>query len=60
MIIPKQKFPPLMMGTQIQIEYKDRDGYMVTDVYAFSRIKQRRNRILARIVYIDHTDFDSA
>lgn len=60
MIIPKQDFPPVMLGTQIQIEYRDRDGYMVTDVYAVSRIKQRRNRTLARIVCIDHTDFDSA
>jgi transcriptional regulator with XRE-family HTH domain len=59
MIIPKQEFPPVMLGTQIQIEYIDRDGYMVTDVYAVSRIKPRRNRTLARIVCIDQTDFDS-
>jgi transcriptional regulator with XRE-family HTH domain len=57
MIIPKQGFPPVMLGTRIEIEYRDNEGYSVTDVYVVSRIKYRKNRILARIICLDHTDF---
>lgn len=58
MILPRQGFPPVMLGTRIEIWYEDAEGYEVSDVYAVSRVKPRKNRILARIVCVDHTDFD--
>jgi transcriptional regulator with XRE-family HTH domain len=58
MIIPRQGFPPVMLGTRIEIGYEDADGYEVSDEYMVSRIKRRKNRILARIVCVDHTDFN--
>lgn len=60
MIIPKKGFPPVMIGTQIEIEYRDIEGYMVSDIYVVRRIKHRKNRILARIVCVDHTDFTAS
>jgi transcriptional regulator with XRE-family HTH domain len=59
MIIPKQGFPPVMLGTRIEIEYADSEGYKVSDLYVVRRIKYRKNRILARIICVDHTDFTS-
>lgn len=59
MIIPKKGFPPVMLGTRIEIEYRDINGYMVSDLYVVSRIKHRKNKILARIVCADHADFSS-
>jgi transcriptional regulator with XRE-family HTH domain len=57
MLIPKQGFPPVMLGTRIEIWYRDSEGYEVSDEYVVRRIKQRKNRTLARIVCLAHTDF---
>lgn len=59
MLIPRQGFPPVMLGTRIEIWYEDAEGYEVSDEYKVSRIKRRKNRTLVRIVCVDHTDFSS-
>lgn len=59
MIIPKQGFPPVMLGTQMEIEYEDNEGHKVADLYVVRRIKYRKNRTLARIICVTHTDFTS-
>jgi transcriptional regulator with XRE-family HTH domain len=59
MIIPKRGFPPVMLGTRIEVEYRDAEGYMVSDLYVVRRIKYRKNKLLARIVCVEHADFPS-